>query len=280
MDAMSVVVITGCSSGFGYQSALAFGRRGDRVYAAMRNPAKGDLAKTVSDEGLDVAILQLDVDDDASVRAGLTQVLDQEGHVDVLVNNAGVGGTSGAIEELGDDEWMEVLTTNLLGPIRCARAVIPSMRERRAGTIVNVSSTAGRMYGMPITAPYSASKHALCSVSDSLWSELEDFGIRVWCIEPGFFATSVVDNAVMPDPTGSPYEAMRIAIENFYRTSIGNAPGPEPVVEAIVAAADGTLPTDTIHHPIGQDATLFISGMNSMSYANYHVIGRQILGLV
>ncbi|MEY2424234.1 MAG: hypothetical protein QOI95_4301 [Acidimicrobiaceae bacterium] len=276
---MSVIVITGCSSGFGYHSSLAFGRRGDRVYAAMRNPAKGDLAKLVSDEGLDVEVLALDVDDDASVRAALGQVLEREGHIDVLVNNAGIGGTSAAIEELGDDEWMAVISTNLLGPIRCARAVIPSMRERGHGTIVNVSSTAGRMYGMPITSAYSATKHALCSLSDSLLSELEGFGIAVACLEPGFFATSVVDNAVLPDPTGSPYEGMRQTMEAFYRTSMGNAPDPEPVVAAIVAAADGTLPTDTIHHPIGADAELFIGGMNSMSYADYHEIGRQVLGL-
>ena len=111
---MGVIVITGCSTGFGYHSALAFGRRGDRVYAAMRNPAKGDLAKVVSDEGLDVEVIALDVDDDASVRTALGHVLDREGHVDVLVNNAGIGGTSGAIEELGDDEWMAVISTNLL----------------------------------------------------------------------------------------------------------------------------------------------------------------------
>jgi NAD(P)-dependent dehydrogenase (short-subunit alcohol dehydrogenase family) len=224
-------------------------------------------------------VIALDVDDDASVRAALGQVLEREGHIDVLVNNAGIGGTSGAIEELGDDDWMAVLSTNLLGPIRCARAVIPSMRVRGQGTIVNVSSTAGRMYGMPITSAYSASKHALCSLSDSLLSELEDHGISVACLEPGFFATSVLDNAVIPDATASPYEAMRRTIEAWYRTSIDNAPGPEPVVAAILAAADGALPGDTIHHPIGEDAALFIGGMSSMSYTDYHALGRQILGL-
>jgi len=276
---MSVIVITGCSTGFGYHSTLAFGRRGDRVYAGMRNPAKGDLAKVVSDEGLDAEVIALDVDDDASVRAAISQVLEREGHIDALVNNAGIGGTSGAIEELGDDEWMAVLSTNLLGPIRCARAVIPSMRERRSGAIVNVSSTAGRMYGMPITSPYSASKHALCSLSDSLHSELEDFGISVSCLEPGFFATAVLDNAIIPDASGSPYEAMRRTIEQWYRTSIDGAPEPTPVINAILAGADGTLPDSTIHHPIGDDAEMFIAGMNMMSYADYHQIGRETIGL-
>ena len=161
---MGVVVITGCSTGFGYHAALAFGRRGDRVYAAMRNPDKGDLAKVLSDEGLDAEVLELDVDDDASVRAGIGQVLEREGHVDVLVNNAGFGGTGASIEESTDEAWQAIISTNLLGPLRCARAVMPSMRERGQGTIVNVSSIAGRMYGMPFTSSYSATKHALCSL--------------------------------------------------------------------------------------------------------------------
>jgi NAD(P)-dependent dehydrogenase (short-subunit alcohol dehydrogenase family) len=276
---MSVVVITGCSTGFGYNAALAFGRRGDRVYATMRNPAKGDLAKVLSNEGLDAEVIALDVDDDASVRDGLNNVLDRESKIDVLINNAGIGGTGGAIEDLTDELWLKILSTNLLGPIRCSRAVIPAMRDAGAGTIVNVSSVAGRMYGMPYTSSYSASKHAVCSLSDSLLAELSDFGIRVACIEPGFFATEVLENATIPDPTGSPYESMSRAVENWYRTSIDNAPGPEAVIDAMLAAADGTLPTDTIHHLVGDDAQLFVGGMSQMSYADYQAMGRQMLGL-
>jgi NAD(P)-dependent dehydrogenase (short-subunit alcohol dehydrogenase family) len=276
---MSVVVITGCSSGFGYHSALAFARRGDRVYATMRNPAKGDLAEVLRNEGLDAEVISLDVDDDQNVRDGIGGVLAREGRVDVLVNNAGVGGTGGAIEELSDEQWLTVISTNLLGPIRCARAVLPSMREQRAGTIVNVSSVAGRSYGTPYTSVYSATKHALCSVSDSLRGETLDFGLRVACVEPGFFATSVVDNATMPDPSGSPYEALARAMEAYYRTSMSAAPPPDPVVEAILGAADGTLPDDTIHHLVGEDAQMMVQGMSLMSYVEYQEIGRQTIGL-
>lgn len=276
---MGVVVITGCSTGFGYHAALAFARRGDRVYAGMRNPAKGDLAKVLADEGLDAEVVALDVDDAESVTNALGTVLEREGHVDGLVKNAGIGGTGGPIEEQTDEQWLAILSTNLLGPLRCARAVLPSMRERGEGTIVNVSSVAGRMYGMPYTSSYSASKHALCSVSDSLCSEGQDFGIRVACIEPGFFATSVLDNSTIPDPTGSPYEAMARAVEAWYRTSIAAAPPPDAVVDAIVAAVDGTLPADTIHHLVGDEAELFVGGMAQMSYADYQAMGRQMLGL-
>ncbi len=276
---MSVVVITGCSTGFGYEAALAFGRRGDRVYAGMRNTSKGDLGKVIGDEGIDAEVIQLDVDDDASVRAALGSVLEREGRVDVLVNNAGIGGTGGAIEEQTDEQWLKIVSTNLLGPLRCARAVLPSMREQGAGTIINVSSIAGRMYGMPYTSSYSATKHALCSVSDSLSSEGQDFGIRVACIEPGFFATQVLENATIPDPTGSPYESMARAVEAWYRASIDNAPPPDKVVDAILAATDGGLPTDTIHHLVGDDAQLFVGGMSQMSYADYQAMGREMLGL-
>lgn len=276
---MAVVVITGCSTGFGYHAALAFGRRGDRVYATMRSPGKGDLAAVLGDEGLDAEVLPLDVDDDASVRSGIGQVLDREGHVDVLVNNAGFGGTGASIEESTDEAWQAVISTNLLGPLRCARAVVPSMRERGTGTIVNVSSIAGRMYGMPYTSSYSATKHAVCSLSDSIAAELHDFGVRVACIEPGFFNTSVVDNATIPDPTGSPYESMARAIETWYRTSVANGPPPDDVVAAMLAAADGTLPADTIHHLVGDDAQLFVGGMQQMSYADYQAMGRQMIGL-
>jgi NAD(P)-dependent dehydrogenase (short-subunit alcohol dehydrogenase family) len=274
---MGVIVITGCSSGFGYHTALAFGRRGDRVYATMRNPAKGDLAKVVSNEGLDVEVLQLDVDDDASVQAGIGQVLEREGHIDALVNNAGIGGTAGVIEELSVDEWIAVVNTNLFGPLRCARAVAGAMRDRGQGTIVNVSSVAGRTPGLPTTSAYSASKHGVCSLSDSLLAELEDFGIRVECIEPGFFATSVLDNATVPDPAGSPYETVRRAMHKFYLDGIGNSPPPDAVVAAIVGAVDGTLPADTIHHPIGADAELFVGSMATMSYADFHTMGRQMI---
>ncbi len=275
---MAVIVITGCSTGFGYHGALAFARRGDRVYAGMRTD-KGDLAKVLSEEGLDAEVLRLDVDDQASVRAAIGEVLEREGHVDVLVNNAGFGGTGASIEESTDEAWQAIISTNLLGPLRCARAVIPSMRERGSGTIVNVSSIAGRMYGMPYTSSYSATKHALCSLSDSIAAELHDFGVEVACIEPGFFKTEVVNNATIPDPTGSPYESMARAIEDWYRTSVANGADPALVVEKLLAAADGTLPNDTIHHLVGEDAELFVGGMGMMSYAEYQVMGRQMLGI-
>ena len=127
---MGVIVITGCSTGFGYHGALAFARRGDRVYAAMRNPDKGDLAKVLSEEGLDAEALKMDVNDDASVRAGIGEVLEREGRVDVLINNAGNGGTGVSIEESTDAAWESTISTNLLGPLRCAAPCCPRCGNR------------------------------------------------------------------------------------------------------------------------------------------------------
>ena len=144
---------------------------------------------------------------------------------------------------------------------------------------MNVSSIAGRMYGMPYTSSYSATKHALCSLSDSIAAEGHDFGVKAVCLEPGFFKTSVVDNATIPDPTGSPYESMARAIEAWYRTSVENGADPGGVVDAMLAAADGTLPTDTIHHLVGDDAQLFVGSMGQMSYADYQAMGREMIGI-
>src|SRR5262245_18733901 len=248
---MGVVVITGCSSGFGLHATVAFARRGDRVYASMRNLAKdGALRKALADAGLEAEVVQLDVTDDASVRAGIAGVLEREGRIDVLVNNAGVGGTELPIELLSDEERMNVVGTNLLGVVRATRAVLPTIREQGSGVIVNVSSIAGRLPGTPMTAPYAASKHAVCAFSDSVRAEGEDFGIRVACIEPGFFATSVFDNAIVPDLTGSPYENVSKAMADFYRTGVDNGAPPEVVADAIVRATEEES-GDSIHHPVG-----------------------------
>lgn len=266
---MAVVVVTGCSSGFGYHAALAFARRGDRVYAAMRDPAKGDLAKVLSNEDVDAEVIALDVNDDASVRAALATIVERERRVDALVNNAGIGGTAGPIEELSDAAWMQVIDTNVMGPIRCTRAVLPTMRAQGSGTIVNVSSISGRSYGSPILAAYSASKHALCSLSDSMLGEVASFGIRIACIEPGMFATSVLDNSPIPDPAGSPYETLSRAVATYVQTSMDNAPPPDLVVDALLAAVDGTLPPDTIHHLIGDQARMTVAAMSQMTYMEY-----------
>jgi short-subunit dehydrogenase len=148
------------------------------------------------------AAFPCDVRDEDAVARAVEAVGARFAPVDLLINNAGIGRYR---PFLATDrvETAAILETNLHGALHFLRAALPGMLARGHGHVVNVSSIAGRMYGMPYTSSYSATKHALCSVSDSMCSELQDFGISVACIEPGFFATSVLDNAVIPDPTGS-----------------------------------------------------------------------------
>jgi NAD(P)-dependent dehydrogenase (short-subunit alcohol dehydrogenase family) len=278
----SSVVITGCSSGFGLATAVAFADRGDRVVATMRNPARrgaldAALAAAGGDAAGNVEVVAMDVDDDASVRAAMTDVIDHAGPIDVLVNNAGIGGRGGPIEALSDEDWLAVLGTNVLGTVRTTRAVLPGMRERGAGTIVNVSSMAGRLPGSAMLGPYSASKHAVCAFSDSLWGEVEDLGVAVHCIEPGWFATSIVDNSTLPDWEGSPYQAHAQLAEQNVRDSVAAAPGPKAVVDAILDATNGVV-GDSIHRPVGDDAVLAVAARGQMTYFEFHAMARELSG--
>ena len=273
---MAVVVITGCSSGFGLATSLAFARRGERVYATMRNLAKAhDLRAAAGAEGLALQMLELDVTDDASVSAAVARIVEAEGRIDVLVNNAGVEHW-GALECLPDELARITFETNLFGAVRMIRATLPVMREQRGGVIVNIASAAGRIPGLPANWAYSASKHALCSMADSLSGEVQPFGIRVVSIEPGFFATNNLANATRPPP-GSPYQELETAMVAFLEHSLDYGGDPAKVAEEVVRVAiDATSPR---HVPVGPDAEMFIQASATMSEKEWEDVGRSMLGL-
>jgi NAD(P)-dependent dehydrogenase (short-subunit alcohol dehydrogenase family) len=188
---MSRVLITGCSSGFGLLTALRFAREGDRVYATMRNPdrAPEELRRAIAQEKLSIVLLRLDVCDQASVDLALQEA----GPIDVLVNNAGIELRS-PIEDASEEDVRRQFETNVFGAVRVLHAVLPSMRERGRGAIVNVSSIAG-LVARPFGGYYSATKHALEAISEALYFEVRPFGVRVILIEPGQYATQLLDNA-------------------------------------------------------------------------------------
>jgi NAD(P)-dependent dehydrogenase (short-subunit alcohol dehydrogenase family) len=273
---MSVVVITGCSSGFGLETALAFARRGDQVYATMRNLAKSEVLRAAAaSSDLALKILALDVTDDTSVAAAVQEVLAAAGTIDVLVNNAGVEHW-GALEFLPDALVRSIFETNVLGAVRMLRAVLPAMRAQGSGVIVNVASAAGRVPGLPANWAYSASKHALCSLADSLAGEVQSFGIRVVSIEPGFYATRNIDNATRPEP-GSPYAELETAVVTFFENSLDHGGDPKNVAAAIVAAVSD--PATPIHVPVGPDAEMFIQAAATMSESEWQAVGRAMIGL-
>lgn len=188
---MAVILVTGANSGIGRAAAVHLAAAGHTVFGAMRDLGKGDkLHHEAEAAGATVSPVALDVSDDASVRAGVQQVLDAEGRVDVLVNNAGLG-YNAAVEDVDIADGKEVFDVNYWGVVRCTQAVLPAMREQGSGTIVNVSSIAGRLAAL-MQAVYASSKWALECLSENLAQELAPFGIRVKVIEPGVTRTALL----------------------------------------------------------------------------------------
>lgn len=250
---MAVVVITGCRSGFGYEGALAFGRRGDTVHATLRDPSSGDrLVAAAAAEGLDVRISALDVTDDASVTAAIERVVAEHGRIDVVVNNAGVSGPQLPLEEQPEAAMRAAVETNVWGPIRVCRAVLPVMRAQGSGVIVNVSSVAARRAGSATTAIYGLTKAALSRLTESLHAEIVGFGLRAVALEPGSFATELFErDALVVDPS-SPYAAVMAERVRRMAAFGGEAAHPSIVAAAMLRAVDD--PTTPVRVLVGDDA--------------------------
>jgi NAD(P)-dependent dehydrogenase (short-subunit alcohol dehydrogenase family) len=274
---MSVVLITGCSSGFGLDAAIAFAQRGDTVVATMRNLAKAErLQKKAAEAGVEVELEQLDVTDDASVTAACAAVLERHGRVDVVVNNAGVGG-GGPTETQDFDMARGLFETNFWGPQRVIRATLPAMREQRSGVIINVGSLAGRVPGIMYTSMYGASKHALGTLSEALASEVEPFGVRVVNIEPGFFATDISANNISADEDQHPAYAVDQAwARSFFESGVEDGADPMIVAHTIVDAAyDENTP---LHVPVGEDAAMYLSVLDQTnSFEEWTEVGTQLI---
>jgi NAD(P)-dependent dehydrogenase (short-subunit alcohol dehydrogenase family) len=256
---MATVLITGCSSGFGLEAALAFARRGDTVCATMRNLAKADaLRKRAADEGVEIDLVALDVTDDASVATAIAEIEQRHGTVDVLVNNAGIG-IEGAVETVRMEGARALMETNFWGVLRMIRAVLPGMRAQRSGVIVNVSSLAARIPGTMYEGMYAASKHALGALSESLAGEVLPFNIRVVVIEPGFFATEISNNGLNrgSGAIGTAYEADHDWFMGFMHSGVDNGADPRVVADAIVAAVDDAA--TPLHVAVGDDAAMYLA---------------------
>jgi NAD(P)-dependent dehydrogenase (short-subunit alcohol dehydrogenase family) len=251
---MAVVLITGCSSGFGLLSAVAFAKRGDRVFASMRDLTKaGPLKESAKAAGVTVETIELDVISEASVRAAVEGVITSAGQIDIVVNNAGIGAVA-AVEDFDDDEVLKVFDTNVFGVIRVVRAVLPHMRSRRSGRIVNVGSMAG-VVPSQFRGIYSATKSALAALSDAMFYELHPWGVHSCVVEPGFFETSIGSNRMATRRQASSDYAPLLA---RYEGGGSTAPAgseraePGPVADVIVQAA--TEPSPKRHYIVGKDA--------------------------
>ena len=227
-----VSVVTGANSGIGRATAIHLAKQGHRAIGTVRSIAKAEKLQTMATAaGVDVELFELDVADDDSVRDGFAEILAATGRVDHLVNNAGVGGNAVA-EECPPELYLSVMNVNLCGAVRCLQAVLPQMRERGSGTIVNTTSVAGRIAALA-QSPYVASKWAFEGLSEGLAQELAPFGIRVVIIEPGVTKSAIfAKNIDAPNSTGS-YEAHYRRMFQFYATGMANATDPFEVAEVI-----------------------------------------------
>ncbi len=227
---MSVVLITGCSSGFGRAAAVGFAAAAHQVVATMRNPAKAD--------GLDeipgVAVEQLDVVDAQSRAGAIERTLDRFGSIDILVNNAGIS-SLGPAEEMPDELVRAQFETNFFGPFALMKEVLPSMIDNMTGRIVNVTSI-GALLSSGFYSTYCATKHALDAVSLGMDIELQPFGIRVVTVVPGGFNTSIVANRIAVDRPDTRYPRAQAAIDAYEARMVGKE-DLTPVTQAILAAA-------------------------------------------
>jgi NAD(P)-dependent dehydrogenase (short-subunit alcohol dehydrogenase family) len=198
MDAnksMQTVLITGATDGLGKAAALLLAERGYRVFAAGRSAAKrAQLDALARERKLLLETLEMDVCDDAAVKAGVSSILAKAGAIDVLINNAGFV-YAGAVEDLRLEDWRMQFETNVFGVIRVTQAVLPKMRERRKGRILMLSSVSG-FVTPPTQGAYSASKHAIEAVANALRYELYPYGIETILIEPGYIVTNIQQTAL------------------------------------------------------------------------------------
>jgi NAD(P)-dependent dehydrogenase (short-subunit alcohol dehydrogenase family) len=257
---MASVLITGTSKGIGLEAALAFARKGHKVFATMRNPARDiELAQRAAAEKLPIAISALDVNSDDSVKSTFAALARDGQQIDVLVNNAGIE-RSGSIEELPLSEFRAVMETNYFGALRCIQAVLAQMRERKSGCIINISSVAGKISCSPLTS-YCATKWALEALTEGLASEMTTFNVRVALVEPGIIDTAMARRISVNENT-SPYrQGERFAA--LFQNSLKTPVPPSVVADKILGVAESG--TWVVRHPVGPDAIPFLQWRKGMS---------------
>src|SRR5512134_363870 len=272
---MPVTLVTGTSTGIGLATALHLARHGHRVVATMRNLRKaGPLEEAAGRESLPLTVRELDVTRQDSVDRAVDATREREGAIDVLVNNAGIGGAT-PLELTPEEEHRAMFEANYWGPIRMIQAVLPAMRDRRAGCIVNVTSIAGRV-ATPNQIAYSASKHALAAASEALAHEVAAFGVQVAIIEPGEIPTALFEDsagATRYDKT-SPYRQIMRRNGKLFAAGFRNPGRPETVAAAILDAITTDRPR--LRYPVGADAVGLAAGRARITDEEWVAMGGEL----
>lgn len=265
-----VAIVTGSSSGIGLDASVTLAQNGFLTYATMRNLDKSSIVKAAADkEQLPIKVAQLDVTDDRSVKDAIRAIVSEAKRIDVLINNAGFG-LVGAFEDLSIDEIKDQYETNVFGLIRVTQAVLPIMRKQKSGIIVNVSSGAG-LFGYPGGSAYVSSKFAIEGLSESISYELDQFGIKVVLIEPGFIQTNFSNAMIIArkaqDPS-STYSPMMQKIQTSSNEMAKNGSSVDVVSKAILKAVTSERPD--LRYLAGKDVEAWAANKKTMSDSQFH----------
>jgi len=265
-----VALVTGSSSGIGFETALALARENYFTYASMRNTDKaGKIQEIAKKENLNLEVIELDVDKEESIKSAVKKIQEQKGRIDVLVNNAGYG-LFGCVEDITIDELKAQFETNFFGIVRLIQEISPIMRKMGSGIIVNVSSVAGRI-GFPGTPAYISSKFALEGLSECMRYELSPFGIKTIIIEPGVIKTDFFSSMkVAKGKPDSPYKEITEKVMNGVKMMAEMGTMPDEVAKTIVKATQTEEPLP--RYIVGTDASMFLEAKKmktDIEFENY-----------
>ena len=266
-----IAVVTGASSGIGFETALTLAREGYYTYATMRDTKKSDKIKEICQkDDLKISVLELDVDDENSIKTAIKKILDEKQRIDVLVNNAGWG-LWGCVEDVSVDEFKTQFETNFFSVIRLIQEVGPTMRKQGSGKIINISSVAGRI-GFPASPAYISSKFALEGLSESLRLEMAPFGVDVIIIEPGVIKTNFLNPVKLAKKSESDtaYRDITTKVVSGVKMMAEMGTPPKEVADTIVKSIndDKSLP----RYIVGNDASMFLEAKKSktdIEFENY-----------
>ena len=265
-----IAIITGSSSGIGFETSLILARNGFHTYATMRDTNKASkIQKIANDENLKIDVIELDVDKEESIKSAIQKIVAKNGRVDVLVNNAGWG-LFGCIEDISIDELKAQFETNFFGIVRLIQEVAPIMRKQGSGIIVNISSVAGRI-GFPASPAYISSKFALEGLSESMRYELDQFGVKTIIIEPGVIKTDFFSSMKIAEPKpDSPYKEITEKVVSAVKMMAELGTLPEEVAKTVLKAIREKEPLP--RYIVGTDAAMFLEAKKmktDLEFENY-----------
>jgi short-subunit dehydrogenase len=281
MQDQKVAVVTGSSSGIGFETSLTLARNSFYTYATMRKleeEKSKPLTDAAKNENLQLQVMELDVDNDKSVTNAINTIVDERKRIDVLVNNAGYA-LGGALEDTSMNEVKAQFETNFFGAVRVMQAVIPVMRKQRTGKVVNITSMGGRI-SIPLSAFYHGSKFALEDLSESIQYELEPFGIKIILIEPGAVGSNFWKNikiAKLSSNTNSLYTQLGNRMSKAFKEMEQNAIHPSKVAKTILDAVTSDNPQ--LRYIVGDDAARMMEARKNISDTKFGNLIKKQFGI-